>query len=431
MKKQKIVGIVAVLLLLIVLAGTAQEEVNASAPKEEWIRTFGGGLIDRGYSVQQTSDGGYIIGGWTCSYGSGKEADANVWLIKTNSKGNEKWSKTFGGSNDDTCYSIQRTSDGGYIIVGETESYGAGSSDVWLIKTNSKGNEEWNKTFGGAGKDIGYSIQQTSDGGYIITGKTWSYGGGWGDVWLIKTDSKGIEEWCKTFGGSDVDYGCSVQQTFNGGYIIVGETESYGAGSSDVWLIKTNSEGNEEWSKTFGRSDEDTGRSVQQTSDGGYIIVGETESYGAGSSDVWLIKTDSKGNEEWSKTFGRSDEDIGRSVQQTSDEGYVIVGETESYGAGSSDVWLIKTDSKGIKEWSKTFGKTYKDHGRSVQQTSDGGYVIIGDTCSYSGGYLAAGDVYLIKVMSEGEEKGIPGFEAIFSIICLLAVAYILRGRNK
>ena len=262
--------------------------------------------------------------------------------MKTDSGGDEEWNKTFGGTNDDCAYSIQQTSDGGYIIAGGTCSHGAGYYDFWLVKTDSGGDEEWNRTFGGTGYDYAISIQQTSDDGYIIAGGTRSYGAGYYDSWLVKTDSGGNEEWNRTFGGTDYDcaHPNSLQQTSDGGYILAGFTYSNPYG--DFWLVKTDSGGNEEWNKTFGGTDDDRAYSIQQTSDGGYILAGFTESYGAGGWDFWLVKTDSGGNHEWDRTFGGTSSDCACSVHETSDGGYIIAGYTRLYGAGGYDFWLIK-----------------------------------------------------------------------------------------
>ena len=360
-----------------------------------FTKNFGGNLWDYGNSVQQTIDGGYIITG---EISSSENGSSDIWLIKTDSEGQEEWNQTFDGNDRDYGKSVQQTVDGGYVITGSTGSdyyY-----DVWLIKTDPKGTEEWNQTFGGDNKDYGNSVQQTIDGGYIITGETSSSGNGSSDVLLIKTDQKGQEEWIQTFGGSDYDIGNSIEQTYDGGYIITGSTRSYGNGSSDVLLIKTDQQGQEEWIQTFGGGYIDIGNSIKQTSDNGYIITGYTQSYGNGSRDVWLIKTNSQGNEEWNQTFGGSYIDIGNSIQQTIDGGYIITGSrgTDYY----SDLWLIKTDYQGNEEWNQTFGGNDYDFGNSVQQTTDDGYIIIGHTKSYgNGGY----DIFLIKTDSEGNTE--------------------------
>ena len=400
--KKKLASIVLMAVLvsagLLILVGNAVAEIGTyakAAPEEEWNRTFGGANYDVGYSVQQTSDGGYILTGWTMSYGAGSKV---VWLIKTDSEGNEEWNRTFGGSNDDYGSSVQQTSDGGYIIACDTKSYGDGHyDDVWVIKLDSTGNKEWDKTLGSPYiMDCSRAIRQTSDGGYIITGSTGSHGVGYySDVWLIKLNSKGNKKWDKTYGGSNPDGGESVQQTSDGGYIIAGYTWSYGAGSWDVWLIKTDENGNEEWNKTFGGPFHDVGHSVKQALDGGYIIVGEK-----GALGVWLLKTDSKGNLEWDKIFGMGFRFAGgHSVQLTSEGGYIIVGWACS--VDETNLWLIKTDSEGNKEWSRTFGGSNDDIGYSVQQTSDGEYILTGCTWSYGAG---ESDVWLIKVKGESAE---------------------------
>jgi hypothetical protein len=368
-----------------------KEKILEDPPEEEWNNSFGGSDYEEGRSVQQTTDGGYIITGRTSSYGAG---GYDVWLIKADSNGNKEWDITFGGENDDIGYSVQQTADGGYIITGYTHSFGAGGYDVWLIKTYSNGSMEWNQTFGETNYDEGYCVQQTEDGGYIITGRSSSFSDGDHDLWLIKTDSNGNEEWNKTFGGPLYDYGYSVKQTTDGGYIITGFC---GTGHFDVWLIKTDPIGNEEWSNIYGGVASDGGYSVQQTADGGYIVVGYTSSYSSGGSDAWLIKTDSKGDKEWDKTLGGTNSEVGFSVQQTVDEGYIITGQLFTYSTQKYEIWLIKTDSDGNIDWDQTFGVSDLNYGYFVEQTAEGGYIITGSTGSHSEGF----DVWLIKIETE------------------------------
>ncbi|KYK22856.1 hypothetical protein AYK24_01740 [Thermoplasmatales archaeon SG8-52-4] len=369
-----------------------EENYIEEPPEEEWNETFGGTGFEEGRSVQQTNDGGYIIVGYTSSYGAG---GYDAWLIKTDYNGTKEWNETFGGVEDDKAYSVQQTSDGGYILTGFTYSYGAGGYDVWLLKTDSDGIEEWNETYGAENFDEGFCVQQTYDGGYIITGRTSSYGNGGHDVWLLKTDSDGIEEWNETYGGALYDYGYSVQQTAEGGYIIAGFS---GGGHFDVWLIKTNSNGFKEWDRIFGGIACDGAYSVQQTTDGGYILVGTTSSYGAGGGDAWLIKTDSDGNKEWDEFLGSTNVEVGFSVQQTIDGGYIITGYIFTYSTQNYDAWLIKTDSNGNTEWNNTFGDIDIDAANFGQETTDGGYIITGRTDSYGSG---GQDIWLIRIESD------------------------------
>ncbi|RLF08229.1 MAG: hypothetical protein DRJ60_00880 [Thermoprotei archaeon] len=363
-------------------------------------KAIGGASDDFGRSIQQTSDGGYVITGSTGSYGAG---NADVFVVKLDSSGNLSWAKTIGGADYDYGYSIQQTSDGGYVIAGYTGNYDAGDYDVFVVKLDSSGNLSWAKTIGGADYDYGYSIQQTSGGGYVVTGETKSYAAGGSDVFVVKLDSSGNLSWAKTIGGASDDYGYSIQQTSDGGYVITGSTDSYGAGDFDVFVVKLDSSGNLSWAKTIGGASYGYGNSIQQTSDGGYVIAGHTGSYGAGNADVFAVKLDSSGNLSWAKTIGGTNSDYGRSIQQASDGGYVITGSTYSYGAGNSDVFVVKLDSSGNFSWAKTIGGADYECSYSIQQTSDGSYVITGFTDSYGAGGF---DVFVVKLDSSGNISG-------------------------
>jgi hypothetical protein len=376
------------LIVLFSLLFTSQVLV-AQAPETLWTRTYGGIGFEESHSVQQTTDGGYIIAGHTYEY-----PKRDFYLVKTNDIGDTLWTRIYGGSGDEEAYSVQQTSDGGYIITGWTDSYGAGFNDVWLIKTDASGDTLWTKTFGGGDYDGGNFVQQTFDGGYIIAGSSASYGGGDDDFWLIKTDASGDSIWTRFFGGNEDDMGKSAQQTSDGGYIMTGYTKSFGVGESSILLIKTDASGDTIWTKVLGGSVFDRAFCVKQTTDSGYIITGVTSSYGAGGFDVLLIKTDASGDTLWTNTFGGSEHDMGYSVQQTGDGGYIITGFTRSFGGGETDVWLIKTHDMGDTLWTKTYGGSGEEEASSVQKTSDGGYIITGWTSSYgAGGY----DFWLIK----------------------------------
>ena len=407
---------------------------------EEWYQTFGGEEYDAVYSVQQTADGGYIIAGTTRSFGAD---DNDAYLVKTDGEGNEEWYRTFGGEANDIVYSVQQTTDGGYIIAGDTESFGAGGWDTYLVKTDEEGNEEWYRTFGGENADGSWSVQQTTDGGYIIAGDTNSFGAGNGDVYMVKTDGEGFEEWYQTFGSKAIDGAYSVRQTTDGGYIIAGYTESFGVGGFNVYIIKTDGEGNEEWYRTFGGEENDGAYSVRQTADGGYIIAGDTESFGAGGWDTYMIKTDREGLEEWYRTFGGEEDDRAYSVQQTADGGYVIAGDTNSFGAGDYDAYLVKTDEEGVVNnltpanvkapLTKTFGGAGYDVALSIQQTTDGGYIIAGRTESFGAG---SNDAYLVKIDEEGNEEwyrtfGGAGYDAAYAVQQTADDGYIIAGRTE
>lgn len=386
------------IVLVITIVGCGEDK-SPTSPEDvkTWQKTFGGSEWDWGTSVQQTPDGGYIIVGVTNSFGAGL---GDVWLIRIDENGDTVWSKTIGGANYDAGYSLGKAGDGYYVITGGTASYGEGNRDVLLIKIDTDGKQVWQKTFGGPEKDYGNWVEQTPDGGYIIVGGTASFGAGDSDAWLIRTDQYGNLMWDKTFGGAGKDYASVIHRSADGGYIILGGTNSYGAGDYDLWLIKTDANGSEVWSKPFGGSSYDDGYSVLETADGGYIIVGVTFSYGAGDGDVWMIKTNPSGEEVWSKTFGGTDYDAGYCCEKTRDGKYVITGVTYSYGEGGGDVWLFKTDANGNKIWETTFGGTGDEWGVSVECTADGGYIVGGATDSYGEG---GKDVFLIKTNAIGE----------------------------
>lgn len=386
------------------VTGTEIQNGTQTPPPIEWTKTFGSAKIDYGNCVRQTSDRGFIIAG---AYGRNAFMPwvGYIYLVKTDMSGNEQWHQTHGITNNENVgKSIQQTADGGYIVAGYTGyTY---HIDGYVEKTDSEGNIVWSHLFGKFDfYDSCTCIQQTADNGYIVSGWAGSYGTGAGDVWLIKLEANGAEEWNQTFGGIGLDGGDSVRQTADGGYIVCGSTESYSA-SSDLWIIKTDASGQETWNHTFGGADAEEGNSIHQTNDDGYIITGITTSYGAGNGDAWLIKTDANGYELWNHTFGGSEYDVGNSVQQTTDGGYFITGEYTNPATLVPDVYVIKTDANGGLEWQQILDNNGKeDIGNYGEQTVDNGYIVTGNTGIYQQETV---DVWLIKFQGNNSPPNQP-----------------------
>jgi hypothetical protein len=399
----------ATFLLFLVLAALAScgyfDPLNPPDPdpadKSITWQTYLGELGCVARCVQETSDGGFVFVG-TKEWGT---AEADLWMVKTDGQGQEQWSRSFGGTAEDTGSCLRSTSDGGYILLGSTRSSGDGDWDVYLVKTDAAGVLEWESNFGGNADDQGWSVECIA-GGYIIVGSTASSGEGNNDLYLLKADRDGNSAWEKTFGGPYSDVGYAVRQACDGGFILAGYTQASFDGDDNAWLVKTKADGELEWDKVFGiiaTSLEDIphcleqAKDVQLTLDGGYLLAAYTHSLGAGDFDAWLVKTDASGNEEWNQTFGGGAMDQAEAMVRAADGGYALAGVTRSH-SGWNQAWLVKMDAAGEAEWDKDFGGIGDECGYCLQQTFDGGYILAGSTTSYGG------SAYLVyyKPWSEG-----------------------------
>jgi hypothetical protein len=328
-------------------------------PITGWNKTYGGSANWK-VSLVNTSDGGYAL-------------SSSSVLVKTDPAGNVIWNRTYGAtglSYPPIVWSLIGTSDGGYALAGDA---GGGAASL-LVKTDPGGNVMWARTYGelAAGGTYGgllvvNVVVQTSDGGYALAGP-----GQDGRFWLVKTDASGMVEWDMNYGGIPGEWATSMVQTSDGGYALAGWTESFGSGYKDFWLVKTDASGNMQWNKTYGGTSYDSASSVIQTNDGGYALAGGSTSFGPDTS--WLVKTDQSGNVVWNKTYGGSSTAL--SVIQTNEGGYATAGYTDSFGGGAL---LVKTDTSGNIQWSKMYG-TMPALASSIMQTSDGGYTLAGTT---------------------------------------------------
>jgi hypothetical protein len=385
-------------------------------------RTYGGSGDDRGWSVQQTSDGGYILAGFTSSYGAGLY---DIYLIRTDARGDTIWTRTYGDFGSDYAYSVVQTADGGFAVAASIRR--AGIDSACVLKTDPQGIIQWQRDYGG----ILYSIQRTTDGGFCLVGQNQN------DVYVVRTSETGDTLWTRTFGDTAEDRGYGLTQTPDGGFVITGWTFSFGDGSGDVYLIRTDSHGDSLWTRTYGGGETEYGASIEVTSDSGYIVAGSTESFGTpGTYGIYIIRTTADGDTLWTRALGGPLFSEGMSVVRTTDDGCVVAGCTESYGAGGSDVYLIGANPSGDTVWTRTFGGIDDDGAFSIQRTTDGGYVIAGQK-----GPDRSGDVYLIKTDASGslgvtEEPPTPQAvrrELVANVVGTLAqgaVAFDAMGRR-
>jgi len=440
---------VAVLIASLLLASSVQ--MLAQTPTKQWDRTFGGTDRDMPRAIQQTSDGGYIVGGSSVSSRNGdksqdSQGESDYWVLKLDASGNKLWDRAFGGTLGDYLDEMQPTDDGGYILAGNSNSNRSGDKsqdsrgdlDCWIVKLDANGNKLWDRTIGGDRVDYLGVLQKTSDGGYIIGGP--SYSGRSGDksqdnrgdqdYWIVKLDANGNKLWDRTFGGNRDDTLYDLKLTSDGGYILggtslsdqSGEKSQNNQGGSDYWVVKLDANGNKLWDRTIGSTGLDRLYVVQQDRDGGYILGGSSEvtvdgdrtQPGRGGSDYWIVKLDANGNKLWDRIIGGSGNDELADLQLSTDGGYLLGGNSSSDQSGEksqnrrggSDYWVVKLDANRNKLWDYTFGGTQNDAFTTLQQTSDGGWILSGASNSpLSGDKTQDGqgdyDYWIVKLSSE------------------------------
>ncbi|TAH40726.1 MAG: T9SS type A sorting domain-containing protein [Bacteroidetes bacterium] len=415
---------------------------QSNPPVVQWQNSFGGTGDDEAYSMQQTIDGGYIVAGSSNSIDgdvSGNRGNRDYWVVKLDSVGNLQWEKSLGGSNDDEAYSIQQTSDYGYVVAGYSKSNDGdltinhGSRDFWVVKLNSSGSIQWQKSFGGTNDEWASSIKQTIDGGYMAAGTTESMDGdvsgnhGNLDYWIVKLDSVGNIQWQKCYGGSGGEEAKSIQQTIDTGYIVVGSSDSnngdisWNNGARDYWIVKLNNIGNIEWNRSLGGSDPDGAQSVSLSDPWGwgYIVGGFAESSDGDvnghigyNNDFWILQINPIGVVQWTRSLGGTSSDAAMSIQQTTDYGFIICGVTNSddgdvqgnHSQFTSDYWIVKLNNQGSIEWNKCLGGSADEWASSIQQTSDSGYIVAGNSYSNDGdvtnhhGNVGSSDFWVVKL---------------------------------
>ncbi len=382
-------------LMVCIMLGLTQTGEGVEPPDSLWSVTYGGSDYDICLDAIQSSDGGYIQVGGSYSFSVG---DEDGYMVKTRSNGTFNWSKIYGGSEQDHLWCVIQTSDGGYLLGGGTWSFNAGWEDAWAVKTNASGDTMWTRKYGGSHYDRIYSVLEVSDG-YFLAGYTFSYGAGGADFWVIKTDFNGNPQFTETFGGPGQEQCQFISEAVDGDIVLIGWTDSFGAGNADFWLVKMTDDGDSVLSHTYGSLGLDKCYAGAKTSDGGYVLAGQTDPDGNSISDVWLVRTAYNGDSLWSGIYGGGASEWCNSVSQTPEGGFILTGATYSYNpSGYTDAYLLKVAENGTEVWFDLYGGTQIDEGYAAARASDGGYFMAGNI------RVAAGsdeDLWLMKTGTE------------------------------
>lgn len=342
-------------------------------------KDFGFQKADRGFTALPTDDGGYVVAGETLSYYMHGSGGYDGFLVKIDDKGYIKWQRNYGKGNDERIVAVQPTKDGGFIMTGYSHSAPWRSDkNIFLVKTTAEGVEEWSKIIGEKGDESGSYVLPTSDGGYIICGETNSAGAGDKDLYVLKTTDSGKIQWERTFGGKCAETGSVLLEIPGGGYLVAGQTNSFGAGNYDIYLLRLNDKGEKVWEKTFGGSDLEEVTSVQLTKDNAFLLAGRTFSYSQSNSDAYLLKVDAAGKEIWKRNYPLGNSSLVKSIAPTADGHYWLAGWVAVKGQQGYDFWLAKVDSNGKKVWEKRLAHSkFVDESFAIQPT-DTGYLVTG-----------------------------------------------------
>lgn len=417
-------------IMILLLTGLCSFMLFGQAPPIAWQHTYGGSDDDFARSIQRTAEGGYIVAGFTYSNNgdvSGQHGDRDLWVFKMDSLGTVQWQRTMGNFSWNEAEELKLTPDGGCIVVGTTAD--GMQFDRWLIKLDSLGNTEWDRELGGTGSDIGQSVALTTDGGYISIGGTDSNNGdvsgnhGMNDVWVVKTDSVGNTQWQRCYGGSGYEGYGSIERTMDDRYIFLASSNSTDGdvtgnhGSNDLWLVKVDPEGTILWQRSLGGSGQEYPGRIAATTDGGFIISGSSPSSDGdlsanhGEGDAWIVKVDSTGAIEWQRSYGGEAADYANGIVQLPDGGYLFTGSTMSEGGdglgnhGLSDFWVMRLNATGDPLWHRCMGGSDRDGGYALQVLPNGHIMLAGYAQSGDGdveNFIGVRDAWLIEL---GEEE--------------------------